>query len=105
MGGAFICTRFYNVEAHYYWEHTRDYVGLWDLFTGIFKSVVFGGVIALIACHRGLNSEPGAEGVGKAATEAFVTSFVVILILDFFMGMFLISFYNWVWGESSRSFM
>ncbi len=105
MGGAFICTRFYGVESHFYWEHTQAFVGLWDVFTGLAKSITFGVLIALIGCHRGLNSRPGAEGVGQAATEAFVTSFIVILIMDFFLGMFLISLYNYWWGGVSRSFV
>ena len=45
------------------------------------KALVFGATIALVSCHRGLNSSPGAEGVGRASTEAFVISFVVILVI------------------------
>jgi len=40
-----------------------------------------------VSCHRGLNSRAGAQGVGRAATEAFVASFVVILVLDFFLSL------------------
>ena len=43
----------------------------------------FGAAIALISCHRGFHSKAGAEGVGRAATEAFVYSFIAILALDF----------------------
>ena len=46
-------------------------------------------VIAIVSCHRGYHCRAGAEGVGRAATEAFVASFIVILILDFFLAMFL----------------
>lgn len=97
MGGAFICTRFFGVEPHYYWTHSQRFVGLWDLFMGLAKSVAFGAIIAQISCHCGLNSQPGAEGVGRAATQAFVISFVVILIVDFFLGMFLIALYDVLW--------
>ena len=54
---------------------------------GVFKSLFFGAAIALISCYRGFHCEPGAEGVGRAATAAFVFSFVVILVLDFFLGI------------------
>jgi phospholipid/cholesterol/gamma-HCH transport system permease protein len=100
MGGAFISTRIYGIEAHYYWVHARDYVGLYDVFSGLVKATFFGGAIALISCHRGLNSKPGAEGVGRASTEAFVTSFVVILILDFFLGMLSITLYQQLWPDA-----
>jgi phospholipid/cholesterol/gamma-HCH transport system permease protein len=53
-----------------------------------------------LSCHRGLNSRPGAEGVGRASTEAFVISFVVILILDFFLGMFFINLYQHLWPDA-----
>jgi phospholipid/cholesterol/gamma-HCH transport system permease protein len=94
MGGAYLATRYYGIEPHFYWYHTANFVGLWDLATGIIKAVFFGVVIGLVSCHRGLNSQAGAEGVGRSATEAFVASFVVILILDFFLGLFLINLYH-----------
>ncbi len=105
MGGAFICTRLYNVESHYYWQHTQEFIGLWDVFTGLLKAIFFGVIIGLISCHRGLNSKPGAQGVGQAATEAFVMSFIFILVMDFFMGMFFLSLYKILWGEAVRSFV
>ncbi len=70
---------------------------MWDVFTGLGKSCVFGAAIAIISCHRGFNSEGGAEGVGKAATEAFVQSFVAILALDFFLAMFFNALYGRLW--------
>jgi phospholipid/cholesterol/gamma-HCH transport system permease protein len=72
-------------------------VGLYDLLTSLIKPTFFGAAIGLISCHRGLNSGAGAEGVGRAATEAFVVSFIAILILDFFLAMFLNSLYQQVW--------
>src|SRR5262249_16843811 len=87
----------YHIDAHYYWSHARDYVGVWDISMGLIKSVFFGGAIALIACHRGFNCRPGAEGVGRAATEAFVASFIVILALDFFLALFLNNLTELLW--------
>jgi phospholipid/cholesterol/gamma-HCH transport system permease protein len=100
MGGAFICTRIYGIEAHYYWAHAQGYVGTYDVVSGLVKAVFFGGAIALIGCHRGLNSRPGAEGVGQAATEAFVISFVVILVLDFFLGVLIVNLYRQLWPDA-----
>ena len=53
----------------------------------MFKSLFFGAAIALISCYRGFHCDPGAEGVGRAATAAFVHSFVVILMLDLLLGI------------------
>ena len=88
-GGSLICVQIYGIEPHYYWQHSRDLIKSWDLFTGLLKPVFFGGAIAMIACHRGFRSRAGASGVGRAATEAFVLSFVAILALDFFLALFL----------------
>jgi phospholipid/cholesterol/gamma-HCH transport system permease protein len=97
MGGAMICVGVYHVEGHYYWENTHGYIGLWDLITGLIKPTFFGAAIGVISCHRGFNSDAGAEGVGRAATRAFVASFIAILVLDFFLAMFLNNLYDYLW--------
>src|SRR5438270_97451 len=86
IGGALVSTQLLGVDSFYYWYHSRWYVGGLDLMAGVFKSYFFGSAIALISCHRGFHSKAGAEGVGKAATEAFVYSFIAILISDFIIG-------------------
>jgi phospholipid/cholesterol/gamma-HCH transport system permease protein len=105
MGGALICTRVYHIEAHHYWAHTHGFIGMWDLITGLIKPTFFGAAIALISCHRGFHSEAGAEGVGRAATEAFVMSFIAILVLDFFLAMFLNNLYMRLWPTAGIRLM
>jgi phospholipid/cholesterol/gamma-HCH transport system permease protein len=106
MGGAFICTYIFGVESHHYWLHSEQYVSMWDVGMGLVKAFFFGTAIALISCHRGLNSQPGAEGVGRAATEAFVSSFVVILVMDFFLAIALIKLYDTlILGGQGRSLL
>ncbi len=102
LGGAFICLEIYGVEPHYYWEHAAEYVGMGDVVNGLVKSMFFGLAISLISCHRGFNCRPGAEGVGQAATEAFVMSFITILALDFLLAMFLTNLSNVVWPVKMR---
>jgi phospholipid/cholesterol/gamma-HCH transport system permease protein len=53
----------------------------------------------MVSCYRGFHSEAGAEGVGRAATAAFVFSFVLILIIDLFLGILLDSIYYAIWPE------
>jgi phospholipid/cholesterol/gamma-HCH transport system permease protein len=97
VGSSLICLRVYGIDPYHYWQHTRGFVGPWDILTGLAKSIVFGGVVSLISCHRGFHSGAGAVGVGRAATEAFVYSFVAILILDFFMALFFSTLTNMLW--------
>jgi phospholipid/cholesterol/gamma-HCH transport system permease protein len=89
MGAAWISIHYFHIEASHYWKHSYGSVSGWDLTEGLVKPLAFGIAIALIACHRGLRSQGGAEGVGRAATEAFVYSFVAVLVLNFAIAMFL----------------
>jgi len=100
VGGAYYSVYILDIDWFHYWHNSREYVGNWDLFTGVFKSLFFGGALSLISCHRGFHCDPGAEGVGRAATAAFVHSFVVILILDLFLGIFLDHMYYSIWPET-----
>src|SRR6478672_582284 len=51
LGGAAICLTVYGIDPHHYWQHGREYLGLWDVFTSLAKATVFGAFIALISCH------------------------------------------------------
>jgi phospholipid/cholesterol/gamma-HCH transport system permease protein len=102
IGGAVVSTQMLNVDSYHYWLYSRKYVGSLDLFAGVFKSYFFGAAIALISCHRGFHSKAGAEGVGRAATEAFVYSFIAILCLDFCIGIVWNKAYDAIWPESAN---
>ena len=69
VGGALYSIYGLGIDSYHYWENSQEFVGTFDLFAGVFKSVFFGAAIALISCHRGFHCEPGAEGVGRAATD------------------------------------
>ena len=60
----------------------REKLQLFDVFSGILKSAVFGLNVALIACQRGLATRGGAEGVGRSTTSAVVTSLFAIVVVD-----------------------
>ncbi len=93
LTGWIFSTQILNVDSYYCWHYSRAFVTAFDVFQGIIKSVLFGGAVAVISCHRGFHSGAGAEGVGRAATEAFVFSFVTILVIDFLVGTFLMEVY------------
>jgi phospholipid/cholesterol/gamma-HCH transport system permease protein len=97
-GGWLICVPIFNVPKHDFWSFTEAAVGTWDVFSGLFKSVFFGATIGLISTYKGFHCRQGAQGVGQACTEAFVASFIVILVLDFFISLFLKEVYEAIWG-------
>ena len=100
IGGAVVSTQILGVDSYHYWQHSRSFVGGLDVFAGVFKSYFFGAAIALISCHRGFHCSAGAEGVGKAATEAFVTAFIAILFLDFCLGLLWNKLYLALWPDT-----
>jgi phospholipid/cholesterol/gamma-HCH transport system permease protein len=100
VGGGFYCIYILGVDAHHYLTNSRDSVQTWDLFYGVFKSFFFGATIAIVSCYRGFHCAPGAEGVGRAATSSFVQSFVVILVLDLGLSIFLDKLYYTIWPEA-----
>ena len=61
-----------------------------DIFTGLFKSLVFAALICIISCYEGMKVEGGAVGVGRATTRAVVLSFITIIVAD---AIFTIIFY------------
>jgi phospholipid/cholesterol/gamma-HCH transport system permease protein len=97
LGGALVAIKINHVGEFHYWQHSRDAVEMWDLGTGLVKSLFFGVEIAIISCFCGFRAGAGAEGVGRAATEAFVYSFVAILSSDFFIGVFINALYHTLW--------
>ena len=102
VGGYFYSVKILGIDDYYYWYNSAQFVGSWDLFYGVTKSLFFGAAIALISCYRGFRCGAGAEGVGRAATAAFVYSFVLILILDFLLGIFMDNLYFTIWPEGVR---
>jgi phospholipid/cholesterol/gamma-HCH transport system permease protein len=105
MGGALVCTQVYNIDAHFYWHNAEGFVTLWDMSVGLIKPMFFGAAIAVIGCHRGFHSGAGAEGVGRAATRAFVSSFIAILVLDFFLALFLNNLHGLLWPAGGKGLL
>lgn len=73
-----------------YVQQVLGAVGLKDLSTGLFKSVVFGILVAAVGCFRGLQTEIGASAVGISTTKAVVSGLILIVMAD---GLFSVLFY------------
>jgi len=82
IGGAVVGTSMLGLTPREYFEQTRSAVYLSDFFIGVGKGAVFGVVVALAGCLRGMQSGRSAAAVGLAATSAVVTSIVLIIVLD-----------------------
>ena len=71
-----------EIPAGPFIEHTRTLVEPKDILHGLFKAIIFGGVVALIACWRGYAATGGSKGVGESTTRAVVMSSIAILLVD-----------------------
>jgi phospholipid/cholesterol/gamma-HCH transport system permease protein len=83
VGGYFVGVNLLDINPGVYMGRTMDFVTVDDVFFGLYKSVVFGLIISLTACYNGFYATGGAEGVGRAATNAVVLGCVLILCYNY----------------------
>ena len=93
-GGWLVTVQFFGVAPYEYWDFTKEFVVWWEPISGLIKAVFFGGSIGLIACYKGFSCEAGAAGVGRAATEAFVASFIAIIVINLVLAQALNTIYD-----------
>ncbi len=103
LGGQLVTVNGFGVDPVEYRRFSREFVEAYDLMSGLIKSVFFGLSIGLISCYKGFNCRPGAAGVGRAATDAFVTSFLAIIVMNLFLAKFLNDLYEVIWGPSTTT--
>lgn len=80
IGGYFVGVVLLNINSGVFISKMTNMMELADLVQGMVKSIVFGLILTLIGCYKGYQTYGGAEGVGRATTEAVVISSVSILI-------------------------
>src|ERR1700690_1057954 len=83
-----------GVDPAYLYYNMVKYTGGIDVMFGLIKSFIFGGILTLVGCYKGMTCGLGAEGVGKATTEAVVTASIAILITNFFLTLSLERLFN-----------
>jgi phospholipid/cholesterol/gamma-HCH transport system permease protein len=81
-GGLVVGAWTLDVTPTAFWGETLSAVKPWDVWSGVLKSMVFAGAIAVISCQQGLATTGGAEGVGRRTTTAVVSILFVLILLD-----------------------
>jgi phospholipid/cholesterol/gamma-HCH transport system permease protein len=82
LGGAVIAIGMLDLNPTLYWLESQQAVTMTDISLGIFKSFVYGVIIAVAGCMQGMRAERTAAAVGQAATSAVVLSIVWITVTD-----------------------
>lgn len=84
-GGMIIAFFFDNVSAYTFLHSVDVFCGPSDIYIGMIKSIVFGMIVALVGCDRGMTCTAGAEGVGKATTQSVVYSIVMLFAANYLL--------------------
>lgn len=87
FGGMLVSLGLLDIPPQAYWVQTISAIDLSDISTGLIKASVFGLLVGLAGCHRGLLAERSAAGVGQAATSAVVTALLLIILADAFFAI------------------
>ncbi|MBF9040421.1 MlaE family lipid ABC transporter permease subunit [Rhodobacterales bacterium LSUCC0387] len=85
FGGYLVGTTRLGFNAANYIQNTVDFLEAWDVISGMIKGAVFGFIVAIMGCYHGMNSGKGAAGVGRATTNAVVSSSILILASNYIL--------------------
>jgi phospholipid/cholesterol/gamma-HCH transport system permease protein len=85
FGGYLVAVNRLDFNAAAYLKNTVEFLEFSDVVSGLVKASVFGFIVALMGCYHGMNSGQGAQGVGKATTNAVVSASVLILAANYIL--------------------
>jgi len=83
FGGYVVGVYKLEFNAAVYLKQTFDFLEFMDVFSGLVKAAVFGFIITLMGCYHGYRSDGGAQGVGRATTNAVVSASILILVFNY----------------------
>jgi len=85
LGGFAVSVQSLDFDPGVYIKNTVDILERWDVVSGLIKAAVFGFLLTLMGCYHGFHAEGGAQGVGRAATNAVVSAAVLIFAANFLL--------------------
>lgn len=90
LGGLVVGTVVMDFSVIHYFEQTQVALqSMWEVYSGLLKSIVFGLIIGLVGCYKGIHSGNDSSSLGRAVTASVVVSITLIVIVD---AMFEITF-------------
>jgi phospholipid/cholesterol/gamma-HCH transport system permease protein len=90
LGGVLVADRVLGISWKTYWEQGWDQLTARDVIHGLEKTAVFSIIISAVGCYQGFGVKGGAEGVGRATTQAVVSSIIFIIVSDAVLNYFLL---------------
>lgn len=85
LGGYFVGVHILGINSGIFVKNIMRMVTADDIYNGLIKAACFGLILTVVGCYKGFNTTGGAEGVGRATTEAVVLASITILVSDYFL--------------------
>ncbi|WP_045223042.1 MlaE family ABC transporter permease [Desulfonatronum thioautotrophicum] len=85
VGGYLVGVKLLGIHGGIFMNKIYEFVELSDIYNGLVKAACFGLILTLVGCYKGFYTRGGAEGVGRATTQAVVLSSVLILTFDYIL--------------------
>lgn len=85
IGGGLVANTQLDVAWSAYFRNVMDFLEMKEIMVGLLKSLVFAVIVATVSCYQGLMARNGAVGVGQATRKAVVISFLMVLIIGYFI--------------------
>ncbi len=85
MGGYLVGVTRLDFNTTVYLRNTWEFLEAADIYSSLVKAGVFGFIVAMMGCYHGMNSDRGARGVGRATTNAVVSSSILILASNYLL--------------------
>lgn len=90
IGGWLVALYELKLRSSLYWSMAFNSLSYNDLIAGLSKPLVFGFIVALVGCHKGLRTRGGTQGVGRSTTESVVAASILVIVSDFFLNKLII---------------
>lgn len=93
LGAAFISSLTLQIGYGFFFDEVMKNLLVKDLLAAVVKSLLFGAIIGLIACHKGLSTKGGAVGVGHATTSSVVVAVSTVIACDSLCNIVMVTFF------------
>lgn len=105
VGSMVIADLLYSINPMYYAASIPRFINGWTIFSGVFKSFVYGVIVASVSCYQGFHATGGAQGVGKAVTQAAIYTNFYIVIANYVASDFLNILHSFYQAAVERGFL
>jgi phospholipid/cholesterol/gamma-HCH transport system permease protein len=91
LGGLLISVTLLHQPSSVYLASSRNAIDYNEMIGGLIKPTVFGFIIAVVGCYKGLSTTGGTVGVGRATTQSVVAASILVIATDFLLSKIIIS--------------